>query len=52
MGTATAVLTGLNVYPLKSGGGVPLRTIELLTVGSAHLEVVGIAPTACASTRQ
>jgi uncharacterized protein YcbX len=33
---ATAVLTGLNVYPLKSGGGAPLRTAELLRHGLPH----------------
>jgi uncharacterized protein YcbX len=36
MGTATAVLTGLNVYPLKSGGGTPLRTTEMLPHGLPH----------------
>lgn len=31
-----AVLTGLNVYPLKSGGGTPLRTAELTPTGIRH----------------
>ncbi|MEU5875974.1 MOSC N-terminal beta barrel domain-containing protein [Spirillospora sp. NPDC047279] len=33
MGDTGAVLTELNVYPLKSGGGTPLRAAELTSTG-------------------
>jgi uncharacterized protein YcbX len=32
----TAVVRELNVYPLKSGGGTPLSSAELLPEGFRH----------------